>query len=57
MVVGGFLFFFLELRNSYHFINKSVRKIENFLGISRQSLRISVPATAIWMSLNSLVIV
>ena len=29
---------FSKLRNFYHFINQLVRKVENFLGISRQSL-------------------
>ena len=29
---------FSMLRNFYHFINQLVRKAENFLGISRQSL-------------------
>ena len=28
-------FFSLLLRNFYHFINQLVRKVENFLGISR----------------------
>ena len=35
---GGILFPFSKLRNFYHFINQLVRKVENFLGISRQSL-------------------
>lgn len=35
---GGILFPFSKLRNLYHFINQPVRKAENFLGISRQSL-------------------
>ena len=34
-VVGGILFLFSKLRNFYHFINQLVRKVENFLGISR----------------------
>ena len=37
-VVGGIFFPFSKLRNFYHFINQFVRKVENFLGISRQSL-------------------
>ena len=35
---GGILFPFSKLRNFYHFINQLVRKVENFSGISRQSL-------------------
>ena len=35
---GGIFFPFSKLRNFYHFINQLVRKDENFLGISRQSL-------------------
>lgn len=37
-LLGGILFLFSKLRNFYHFINQLVRKVENFLGISRQSL-------------------
>ena len=36
--LGEFFFPFSKLRNFYHFINQLVRKVENFLGISRQSL-------------------
>ncbi|MEE0317394.1 MAG: hypothetical protein UDS46_07865, partial [Bacteroidales bacterium] len=36
--VGGILFPFSKLRNFYHFINQFIRKVENFLGSSRQSL-------------------
>jgi len=36
--LGEILFPFSKLRNFYHFINQLVRKVENFLGISRQSL-------------------
>lgn len=32
------LFPLSKLRNLYHFINPLIRKVENFLGISRQSL-------------------
>ena len=37
-MVGGVLFPFSKLRNFYHFINQLVRKVENYLDISRQSL-------------------
>ena len=36
--LGGILFPFLKLLNSYHFINQFVRKTETYLDISRQSL-------------------
>lgn len=36
--LGEFFFLLSKLRNFYHFINQLVRKVENFLGISRQSL-------------------
>ena len=36
--LGEFFFPLSKLRNFYHFINQLVRKVENFLGISRQSL-------------------
>lgn len=36
--LGEILFPFSKSRNFYHFINQLVRKVENFLGISRQSL-------------------
>ena len=36
--LGEFFFPLSKLRNFYHFINQLVRKVENFLSISRQSL-------------------
>lgn len=36
--LGEFFFPLSKLRNFYHFINQLVREVENFLGISRQSL-------------------
>ena len=38
--LGEFFFPFSKLQNFYHFINQFVRKVENFLGISRLSLSI-----------------
>ena len=38
--LGEFFFPLSKLRNFYHFINQLVRKVENFLGIFRQSLSI-----------------
>ena len=37
--LGEFFFPLSKLRNFYHFINQLVREAENFLGVSRQSLR------------------
>ncbi len=36
--LGGILFHFSKSRNFYHFINQLIRKVKNFLDISRQSL-------------------
>lgn len=36
--LGEFFFPFSKSRNFHHFINQLVKKVENFLGISRQSL-------------------
>ena len=36
--LGGMLFPFSKLRNFYHFINQLVRKVKNYLNISRQTL-------------------
>ena len=36
--LGEFFFPLSKLRNFYRFINQFIRKVENFLGSSRQSL-------------------